>query len=297
MPLPKQNILLFNGAAALLIGGSLLYMLQSQLIGESLPPCTQRYERGIQMGMESGGRPISPADLQARSAGTDWSLLERTEIVKVAAAPGQAGPAKYAMRFDLAGSRAESQVAGTERSGVGFFWAPRAMQTAQSACLAYSFFLPEGFQVGGGGRLPGLTGLIAAPKAVLRDGESEAPLAEPAPFSAGIAWDKTGAGGVQAFGPKFDRGAFFRGRSAFTLPRGRWVQVEQEVELNVPGEENGTLRLWLDGDLKIDAKTAYRDQPAKLTGVVSEVVAIGEDVSPKAKDQKITVTPFTVYWK
>lgn len=294
--LPKQNVMLFNGAAAVLIGGSLFYMVQSVFTGESLAPCSQRYERGVQMGLESAGRPISAADLQARAAGTDWGLLERTEIVKVAAVSG-AGTAKYAMQFDLTGSRAEIRGTDSERAGVGFFWSPRTMQAAQSACLAYSIFVPEGFQPGGGVRLPGLAGLIEAAKAPLRDGESAAPVAEPAPFSASLGWDKDGAAVMQAYGPKFDRGAAFRGRGAFTLSRGKWVQIEQEVVLNAPGEENGILRLWLDGDLKIDAKAAYRDQPAKITSVLSEVVATGQDVSPKAKDQKVSVTPYVVYWK
>ena len=57
MPLPKQNILLFNGAAALLIGGSLLYMLQSQLIGESLPPEDYTAPAGSQIGRRAAFFP------------------------------------------------------------------------------------------------------------------------------------------------------------------------------------------------------------------------------------------------
>ena len=292
MKLPNQNIMLLNGAAALVIGGSLFYMVQSLVSSEQLLPCTQRYEQGVQMGLERAGQPITPADLQARASGTDWSLLERTQIVKVAA-----GPAKYAIEFDLTGAHAENRAEPTGRAGAGFHWSPRPMQAAQTACLAYSVFIPEGFQFGGGGRLPGLTGMIDAAKAPLREGETAAASAEGTPLSVNTGWDKDGTVQMLAYGPKFDGGATFRGRSAFSLGRGKWMRVEQEVVLNAPGADDGALRLWLDGDLKIDTSANYRDQPGRITGVVSEVVPTGQDVSPKAKDHKISVTPFTFYWK
>ena len=208
-----------------------------------------------------------------------------------------AGPAKYAIEFDLTGARAEHRDEPNDHAGAGFHWSPRPMQSAQSACLAYSVFIPEAFQFGGGGRLPGLTGEIDAVKPLLREGETAAATPEATPFAVNTGWDKDGGGQMLAYGPKFDGGAQFRGRSAFSLGRGKWMRVEQEVVLNTPGSGDGALRLWLDGDLKIDASVAYRDQPAKITGVVSEVVPTGKDVSPKAKDHKISVTPYTIYWK
>ena len=139
--------------------------------------------------------------------------------------------------------------------------------------------------------------MIEAVKAPVREGETPPADLEPTPFSVSAGWGKDGAGHVQAKGPKFERGAHFRGRRAFTLPLGTWVRVEQEVVLNEPGQEDGVLRLWFDGDLKLDTTADYRDQPARLTGVVSEVVPVDQDVSPKAKDHKISITPFTVYWR
>ena len=41
-------------------------------------------------------------------------------------------------------------------------------------------------------------------------------------------------------------------QDAFTLPKGRWVRIEQELVLNTPGQADGIARLWLDGDLKAE---------------------------------------------
>ena len=86
------------------------------------------------------------------------------------------------------------------------------------------------------------------------------------------------------------------GASGFEIPRGRWVSLEQEVELNTPGVADGTLRVWIDGSLVLDASVPYRQKLGAITGVLSEAVATNKDVSPKAKDQKISISPFVVYW-
>lgn len=286
----KQNLMLFNGAAALLVGASLVYVVRSMVFSESIPPCSERYPRGVQMALESGGQPVATADLQARAAGSDWSLLERTQVVKVAA-----GPAKVAMQFDLAAPGA----ANSTREGAGFLWGPRAMKATTAACLAYSVYLPEGFQFGGGGRLPGLTGVVepadGAEPAEASGPDQQQP-ATATSFSASPGWKKGGIGEVATLGPNLT--ALMRGGySRIELPRGKWVRLEQEVKLNAPGAHDGILRLWLDGELVLDGELTNTQKTAAITGVVSEVVLPGQPVDPKAKDQKVSISPYIVYWK
>ena len=284
----KQNLMLFNGAAALLIGASLVYAVRSLLFSEAIPPCSERYPRAVQMALESGGRPVAAADLQARATGSDWSLLERTEVVKVTA-----GPAKYAVRVDLAAAGAENN----SREGAGFIWAPRAMKATTAACLAYSAFLADGFQFGGGGRLPGLMGVFgdgAAPSEA--SGRNPQPEAAPTSFSTSAGWKEDGIGDVVPLGPNLTlllRGGY----SKFEMPRGKWVRLEQEVVLGEPGNDDGFVRLWLDGELVLDGTLMNSQKSAAITGVLSEVVLPGQKVDPKAKNQKVSVSPYVVYWK
>lgn len=295
MNLKSRNVMLFNGAAALLIGASLMYVVKSLAFSEGTPPCSERFEKGVQMALETGGRPVATADLQARAAGTDWSLLERTQVVKVAA-----GPSTYALQFDLAAPAAANQ----SREGAGFVWAPRAMKSAKSACLAYSVFLPENFKFGGGGQLPGLIGLMAPAN---RDEAAQEAGGAPANgqqadqdgdvvFSAAPVWNKEAIGQFAVRGPEIfvlQKGGY----SKFEFPRGKWVRLEQEVMLDGTNLGNGSMRLWLDGELKLYAVLAKSNKVAGMTGVLSEVTVAGQRVDAKARDQKISISPFVVYWR
>jgi isochorismate hydrolase len=51
------------------------------------------------------------------------------------------------------------------------------------------------------------------------------------------------------------------------------VFVEQEVKLNTPGQDDGVLRMWVDGQLKVqNLGTNLRGRPeTALTGVVSDI--------------------------
>lgn len=40
---------------------------------------------------------------------------------------------------------------------------------------------------------------------------------------------------------------FSVGRGAFTFPAGEWTTVLQRIQLNDPGQQNGQIRLWVNG--------------------------------------------------
>ena len=286
----KQNVMLFNGAAAVLIVGSIGYALKTTLISDSIPPCSsaervgsERYPRGMQMALENGGRPLTPADIQARALGTDWGLLERTKVTQVSDAP-----AKVAIEYTVTHQKAGDRDEAAGREGAGFVWAPRAMQAAKSACLAYSMFVPDGFDFGAGGRLPGFLGW-SKPKEGEEQGQS---------FQAMPNWDNVGAVGPALLIGIADGSNGWNRFGAFEMTRGRWVAIEQEIVMNTPGESDGIVRTWVNGSLAVDARTAFNaKEPVSLTGVLAEVSAVGAPVDAKAKNQRVSVTPFIVYLK
>ena len=86
-----------------------------------------------------------------------------------------------------------------------------------------------------------------------------------------------------------------------TIPRGRWVKLEQEVVLNAPKQADGILRVWVDGRLAVERTDLnYRMKPGvALSGVVADVFYGTEDGWGGAapKDTKVSLTPFEVRWQ
>jgi hypothetical protein len=235
------------------------------------------------LGLERAGEPLSAADMQSRLGGTDWGLLEGARAVKL-----KSGPAKFALEMNLASVRpARDREA---KAGIGFLWTPSSFKGAEAACLKYALFLPDDFEFGRGGRLPGLVGLR-------RDLPGDA---EP-DFSTRYAWRADGAGDIHTHLHGWTTGrSMGNDRHGFTFPKGRWVLLEQEVVLNDIGRKNGLIRIWVDGDLRFEKSSlVFREASgptaeAMITGVLSEVVMPTD--APGAR-QKLWLSPFELRWK
>jgi hypothetical protein len=125
--------------------------------------------------------------------------------------------------------------------------------------------LPSDFDFNLGGASPGLMGLA--------DQSADRFLVRPS-------WQQGGAVGVTNFmtlnGKKFRQQTDAEG---YSIPRGRWFQIDQEVVSNAADRENGTLRIWIDGALAVDkADFAYRARPDVAFGDVSaDLCYTGED--------------------
>lgn len=287
--LPSRNTILFNGAAILIGGVSLVLALKSSLIKEDAENCGARYLQGTRMSLERNGSPLSADDLQSRLAGTDWGLLDRASVVKV-----KSGPSDLAMHVDLTGARADDRNEDNGKEGVGFTWLPRALTPVNAACLSYSLYLPNGFDFVAGGRLPGLMGT-----STVTTGSGDNVTEGTSPFSMRLQWKENGAADVLAQLTPTGEGRTIGGRkSGFMLPRGQWVQLEQEIVLNAAGKSNGIVRVWLDGSLRYEKTDVVFNQTgkSKVTGVLAEVVPIGKDFPASAKEQKIQISPLEVRW-
>ena len=90
------------------------------------------------------------------------------------------------------------------------------------------------------------------------------------------------------------------GRGQITIARGRWVSIEQEVILNAPGQRDGILRLWIDGELKVDRRNVQMRETAdqRLTGISADLVYGNREPASGARTAtKARLTPFELRWR
>lgn len=278
-----------NAVAAVLFCGTAAYAVRAFLFPPATPPCAERYGHPMMFNLQrSDGSLLAAGDLQSRLGGRDWGLLENLQIARL-----KDGPAATVLKIALPDKALRPGNTKGTTSGIGFPWSPVKMAGATSACLGYDLFLPADFEFGTGGALPGLMG-----GRVLGDaGDKKGPL-----FSTRLRWREDGGAEIRAQTAYERDGTGYAIDPNWTkLPRGQWVRIEQEVVLNTPGERDGVLRVWIDGELKLEATSmSYRsDDKAVFTGAQVDVhygdAALGW-VAP-AKPASVWITPFDLRWK
>jgi hypothetical protein len=275
----KNQVNAVGGLAFLVIGGFFAYDLTRS---RDAAPCGARYPVTTQISLtKADGTPLAPGELQARMGFGERGLFEKARVIKPVG-----GPAPYALDVKVGGPIDAD-------TGAHFFWMPNGVAKAQSACLSYQVFVPVDFDYSRGGKLPGLFGGFA------RGGAS----ANQSGFATRFAWDDQGAMSVEANfsdlggSPQSPPPSVYS--SNMLLPRGQWVQIDQEVALNAPNAQNGILRLWVDGRLKLeDPAVAWRGSGGMvLSGVLADIgyTSVGGIEKP-AKVQSITVSPMKLAW-
>ncbi len=284
MKLPSTKVIAFNGAALLMVAASLGTVVRSLVITDDAPMCTERYEQGTRMPLEINGAPMSIADVQARLNGNDWGLLGGAQVVKL-----KNGPAPAALELKLDHVPRDRDNAET-KPGIGYVWSPQSLKRTTASCLSYAVFLPEKFDFGATGRLPGLMG--ANPEKV-----SDTPL-----FSARLQLNEQGILDVHtSLNGKQDWTPLLNAKHEFKMPRGRWVAIQQEVVLNEPGKANGVVRVWIDDVLQFENDTVlYQDAPGGvITGVLAETTVMGRlrEVAVAGASQKVWMSPLELRWK
>lgn len=283
MRLPATKFIVFNAAAGLVGVAALVAAVRAVLMPATLAPCTERYNSMTAFALERAGAPLTAEDLQASLGGRDVGVIDNVTV-----APVKDAPAPLAMSVVLAKATAPQQGPAESKGGATFPWEPRVLQGKTSACLSYQVLLPAGFDFQRGGALPGIAGADA--------GEGDK-------FLARIAWRPKAAGGATVrITENGTMRAFPAERQAFEFPHGKWVKLEQEVVLNTPKNNDGVLRVWVDGTLAIDrADMSYRAKPdVTISGVSVDVFygASPDEVQPALpKEAKVWLTPLEVRWK
>jgi hypothetical protein len=279
MRLPSTKFMVFNAAAALVGLAAVVAAARSVLMPAGLAPCTERYHSMTAFALERSGTTLTAADLQASLGGRDVGVLENVTIGPVKDAPA---PLSVAVALRQASSA-------EPKGGATFPWEPRVLQGKTSACLSYHVLFPSNFDFQRGGALPGITGADAGPQ-----GDT---------FVARLAWRPKAAGGATVrVAENGATRALPVERSGFDFPRGRWVKLEQEVVLNTPKKNDGTLRVWVDGTLAIDrTDIAFRAKPDVAMSGVSVDVFYGsapDDTQAMApKETKVWLSPFELRWQ
>jgi hypothetical protein len=280
MSMPSTKTILFNAAASLVAILAVVGVVRTWLAPSTMQPCSERHSTSMVFPLERDGVVLTATDIQARTGGRDAGLVENVDVIRL-----KRGPVPIAMSVELPKGSAAPTSSVVPKGGLSLPWQPRTLKDKSTVCLSYQILLPSDFDFNLGGALPGVFG----------GGEQSNDR-----FLVQLGWRQGGAIGatnhVTLDGKKWKQQAEAEG---YTIPRGRWVKIDQEVILNEPDLENGVLRVWLDGALAIDkADIAYRVKPdITLVGVAADVFYNGEDVSGRAPaDAKVMLSPFEIRW-
>lgn len=251
------------------------------------PPCTKTYAPGARL-------KLAPP-LAQRFKHKSWGLRRNLTIKEVAAGP-HARPAKV-LEIRLPKGSINPSNKSAPLGGIGFRWQPDMPRDARAACLTYGLWLPADFPFNLGGKLPGLYGGTGPTGGRAADGGNG--------FSLRLMWRRGGAGEVYAYIPGHPEGRGLSiGRGAWSFPRGRWVEIAEEVVLNSPGPNNGRadgiVRVWIDGVLRLErGGLRMRTTPALgLAGVLAHVFYGGKSRAWAApRDTIVRLTPFDLRWR
>jgi hypothetical protein len=273
----KTKMVVVNVAGGLVALSALMAAARVMLVPATARPCGERYANTMKFQLQRDGEVLSTADIQARIGGNEAGL-ENVDVVK----PRDARiPA--ALRVSLHGGA--SVAAG---GGMSFPWQPRAVRNETAACLSYEVFLHGDLEYQGGGTLPGLRGMDQS-------------MQTPESFTANLAWKQDGQPGVSLSLKGEGEAQHLRiDNDSLNIAKGRWIKVDEEVILNAPGQDNGVLRVWVDGALAIDrTDLSYRSKPEVTIAGVSADVRYGREdanAAPSA-DTKIWISPFEISWR
>jgi hypothetical protein len=283
MSTSRTKFILFNAAAALVGVSALVAAGRSLLTPTTAQPCSERYANSMAFQLERDGNTMTTTDIQSRVGAHDDGLIENVDVVKP-----RDSRIPAALRVSLRNTQPASGGAPAGRGGMSFPWNPRAVQNQAAVCLSYNLFFHGDLDFYSGGTLPGIRGADHTQQS--QDG-----------FSANLGWRQEGHPGASlALTANGDTQRVRVDGDNHALTRGRWLKVDQEVILNAPGQDNGVLRIWLDGSLAIErTDVVYRTKPeVTIAGVAADVFYGRDDTATLAPvDTKIWVSPFEMSWK
>ncbi len=151
---PKHLNLLINFGGALVGLFVVGYVVYAAFHTEVEQPCSTRFPAATRFSLQTGaGKPLTAVELQARAGLRDLGVIDNAKVV-----PVDGGPSPDALEVKLRNLPAGDDPDAKMRNGIEFRWSPPGIAGATSACLTYSVWLPDKFEFGGGGVLPGVFG-------------------------------------------------------------------------------------------------------------------------------------------
>lgn len=276
MALPNTNALLFNGAGAALFLFLGAYMLRPVFVSNEVAACSERYPSGHRFALENAaGAALTPIELQGRAGLREYGILANASV--------QPTPdAQWGKSLVVKMAAAKSGDA--SRFGAGYTWPVSAMKSAEAACLTYNVFLSDDVDMKTPAKLPGLLAASLLPNRTSVEG-----------FAARLGWQNSPTVGVGVEYVARDRSTdSLESARREEWPRGRWVRVEQEVELGAV-QNSGVVRVWLDGKLAIEGKdmNLRADADTRFAGVAGDTGYL----QPGGRVAAVKVSPFVVQWR
>jgi hypothetical protein len=262
--------MVFNAAgavAALVVGG---YAINSFFAKDETPPCMASYPPPLLLNLRDGaGELLTPQELQGSFGREEWGVMDNVKVV---------GSKKGAEMLEVKLASGEKGGASL-KGGAGFKWSPGSVENATRACLSYRVNVPKAFSFEAAGQLPGLFGG-----------------SEGANFVSHFVW---GNGGSAAISASSEAGARERNSASLKLEPGKSYTIMSEVVLNRPGASNGVLRLWVDGELKVERENVdwRADEAVRIAGVAADMTYSADTIPTLEKDAKIQLSPFELSWQ
>jgi hypothetical protein len=151
------------------------------------------------------------------------------------------------------------------------FYAKLGIAPQDGLRLSYYVRFSENFDFVKGGKLPGLYGGTGNNGGDIPDGEDG--------FSTRFMWRSGGEGEVYAYLPTSREHGTSIGRGDWSFRPQTWYRLEQEVTLNQPGQSNGRLRVWVEGQLVLDrTDLSFRStEDLKIEGILFSTFFGGSD--------------------
>jgi hypothetical protein len=287
MTVPLKLVANVAGFSAVLIASG--YILNSTFAAVVAPQCEARYDGQTELALRNEkGMPQSPIELQARVGFSEWGVLENARVIETSD-----GPSAEALEIRLPKGTSSGFNPKVPQGGVSFRWSPMEMTQATAACLHYSVWLPGDFEFSSNGMLPGLFG-----------GSNFEPRSESVTgsgFGTRVSWGNEGKLNVMVQIPSKDGWTDVpAARSVRKMNVGRWFSIEQELILNAPDQDNGVMRLWVDGKMLFEnTNNKFRlDDSIKIGGVLADIAYGAVHSSATApKDTVVRLSPMSVRWK
>lgn len=252
---------MITGGAVLCAAVTIGYYAVALTTDEGAPACSQTASQIYQMNLlSSSGDPMSVIELQSELGGSALGIMNNTRVIKETGVPDN-----VALEVALSSLGRPGKTFTRASSGAVYAWNPNAVATAEHICLRYALKVPADFDPGDGGLLPGIYGGSRLPVKKKSDGTSG--------FAIRTLWRDDGRLVLYAQVPENNvSGPGMIGNKKFAFDKGRWVWIDQEIELNTPGQNDGVFRFWIDNKMAYEHKNvAWRTENLGITGIIGDV--------------------------
>ncbi len=280
--------ILFNVAGAAVIMFVSVYSVYAFFVTEETPMCSLRYPAATELALRSyEGDPLSPIEFQSNLVEDHENILENTKIESVTAGPSDVALKVSFVKHDV-----------DQIQGARFNWRPLSFDKTGSSCLTYHVFVPETVDFSKEAVLPG----FHAAGYMVGDNDQK----QDVTLATRLRW--TGKGKLSFASDISDErgghpfGTFKRWSGDVVLPKGRWVEIEQEFSANTAGKPNGTYRLWVDNKLAIE-KTKVSWSPKGAVQLTSTNAALGYLPSKRGEQTTsndntfVSLSPLQLRWQ